>query len=89
LGDRESTGNQEVRLQISIDGKGVLEVRSGVTPRQLLAELARDRQYFAVSVDGELVDLDAPIDKPCNVRLVGFDTELGRQVYWHSTSPSA
>jgi len=73
-------------VRVSIDGIGALEVEQGVTARKLLELAAKGKQYFAVEVEGLLVDLDYRIEKPSAVRLVGFDSEGGREVYWHSTS---
>lgn len=73
-------------MQVSIDGRGNIQVEGSTTPRRLLEQLAKSGEYFAVMVDRELVDLDMTVDKPCNVTLLGFDSEAGRQVYWHSTS---
>ena len=73
-------------MQISIDGMGALEVEQGTTARELLGQLAKGKHYFAVEVDGALVDQDFKIEKPSNVKLVGFDSEAGKEIYWHSTS---
>jgi threonyl-tRNA synthetase len=73
-------------LRILIEEKGQIECESGVTGRQLLERVGGQRDYCAISVDGQLVDWDAPISKPCTVRFYGFESEIGREVYWHSTS---
>jgi len=73
-------------LRILIEDKGQVECESGVTGRQLLERVGGRGDYFAASIDGQLVDWDAPITKPCTVRLYGFESEIGREVYWHSTS---
>jgi threonyl-tRNA synthetase len=93
---------QEETVEVSIDGKGVLEVEKGTTARTILElvlqgkdegkgqgetdEMDKRKGSFAVEVDGQLVDLDYRIEKPVAVKLLGFDSEAGRQVYWHSTS---
>ncbi|MBN1503601.1 MAG: threonine--tRNA ligase, partial [Candidatus Eisenbacteria bacterium] len=73
-------------MQLSIDGMGQMDVEQGITVRKLLDRVAEGRPYFAAEVDGRLVDSDHRIEKPSSVELVGFDSEAGRQVYWHSTS---
>jgi threonyl-tRNA synthetase len=73
-------------LRILIEEKGQIECESGVTGRQLLERVGGQRDYCAISVDGQLVDWDAPISRPCTVRFYGFESEIGREVYWHSTS---
>jgi len=85
-GSSEAQHPEEERVQVSIDGIGVLEVEQGVTARKLLEQFAKGKQYFAAEVEGGLVDLDYRIERPSAVKFVGFESEAGRQVYWHSTS---
>ena len=73
-------------MEIVVEGKGPMEVESGVTGRQLLDKISGRRDHFAISVDGQLVDWDAPLMKPCSINVLGFESEVGREVYWHSTS---
>jgi len=73
-------------LELSIRGKGPLEVERGVTARKLLGEVIQDRQYFAVSIGGQAVDADSPIEEAGAVELLNFESEVGREIYWHSTS---
>jgi len=56
-----------------------LEVAESISPR-----LAREA--LAAKIDGQLVDLTRPIDRDVSLRLVTFDDDEGREVYWHSTS---
>lgn len=73
-------------MQIRVEGKGEIECESGVTARQLSERLGGRAGHLAVLVDGKLVDWDAALTKPCAVQFLGFDSEAGREVYWHSTS---
>ncbi len=45
-----------------------------------------DKQALAVKLDGQLVDLSYRLEKDCTLEPVGFDSEQGREIYWHSTS---
>jgi len=73
-------------LQILIEGKGSIDCESGVTGRQLLEKTGGEGEHFAISLDGQLVDWDAPISRDSTVRFLGFESEIGKEVYWHSTS---
>jgi threonyl-tRNA synthetase len=73
-------------LQLSIRGKGSLEVEPGITVRKLLGEVIEGKDSFALSVDGNAVDADAPIEGSRTVELLGFESEAGREIYWHSSS---
>lgn len=65
---------------IVISGKK-FEVAEG----KLILDLASD-QEIAARVDGALVDLATPIERDCEIEFVKFDSNDGREVYWHSTS---
>jgi threonyl-tRNA synthetase len=56
-----------------------LQVASSISPR--LAEEA-----LAVEVNGSVKDLNSPINNDCKVRILTFNDEDGKAVYWHSTS---
>jgi threonyl-tRNA synthetase len=56
-----------------------LQIASSISPR--LAEEA-----LAVEVNGTVKDLNASINSDCEVRILTFNDEDGRAVYWHSTS---
>lgn len=68
-------------IKVKIDGK-VIEIEAG----KRIRELAPDRRYFAARVDGDLTDLNAEITNDCEVELLDFSSEAGREIYWHSAS---
>ncbi|MGQ9609828.1 MAG: threonine--tRNA ligase [bacterium] len=41
---------------------------------------------IAVKLDGELVDLTRALKNDCKIEIVTFDSNEGKEVYWHSTS---
>jgi len=73
-------------LHILVEGKGQIECEAGVTGRKLVLKLGSGKACCAVTVGGALADWDGPIPEGALVRFLGFDTDLGREVYWHSTS---
>lgn len=46
--------------------------------------LAKDA--VAVKVNGELMDLSEKLENDCKLEIVNFDSDEGKEVYWHSTS---
>lgn len=68
-------------IKISIDGN-IVEIERG---RRIL-ELVADRKYLAARVNGILRDLSAEITEDCEIELLDFSSEAGREVYWHSAS---
>lgn len=37
-------------------------------------------------VDGELWDLERPLEKPCKLELLDFEHPEGKKVFWHSSA---
>jgi len=68
-------------IKVLVNGQ-VREFRPGVTAAEVLA----DPTAVAARVDGRLVDLTFPLDHDCTVQSVRFDSDEGRDVYWHSAA---
>ena len=41
---------------------------------------------IAAKVDGELVDLTQKLERDCKLEIVTFDSDEGKETYWHSAS---
>ena len=65
---------------ITINGK-----KFEVAKDKTILDLASD-QEIAVRMNGVLVDLKTPIKDDCEIEFIKFDSEDGKQVYWHTTS---
>jgi threonyl-tRNA synthetase len=61
---------------------------SGITGQEVAekigSRLAKDA--LAIKIDGQLQDLNVPVDHSAAVEIVTFSAPEGREVYWHSTS---
>lgn len=44
------------------------------------------RQVVTAKVNGQVVDCNTPIQENATIELVKFDSDLGKEVYWHSTA---
>ena len=55
------------------------QVAQSISPR--LAEEA-----LAVEINGAVKDLNQPINQDCSIRILTFNDDEGKEVYWHSTS---
>lgn len=44
------------------------------------------QRVVAVKVNGELTDLTRELESDCKLEIVTFDTDEGKEIYWHSTS---
>jgi threonyl-tRNA synthetase len=60
----------------------------GITPRRIAEEINDNNSLRALvaEVNGILVDMNHPIDENARIAYYNFDDEIGREVYWHSTS---
>jgi threonyl-tRNA synthetase len=68
-------------MKVSVNGE-VRQFEPGVSVAQALA----DHEAVAARVDGRLTDLSARLDHDAEIEAVRFDSEEGRDVYWHSAS---
>ncbi|RLC49405.1 MAG: threonine--tRNA ligase, partial [Candidatus Cloacimonadota bacterium] len=44
------------------------------------------RNVVAAKVNDKLIDLNAPIKEDASIELYKFDSEIGQEIYWHSTA---
>lgn len=58
------------------------------TPGSFLRDVDKDVSANVViaKVDGELWDLNRPLERDCKVALVPFTSNEGREVFWHSSA---
>lgn len=58
------------------------------TPGTFLRDLDKNvsAEIVCAKVDGELWDLNRPLEKDCQVALIPFASEEGRSVFWHSSA---
>ncbi|HPB31186.1 MAG TPA: threonine--tRNA ligase [Candidatus Sumerlaeota bacterium] len=69
------------------DGK-IQEYASGVTPAEIAAQIGPGlaRAALAASLDGQLVDMNAPLKSDGALRFVTFQDPEGKDIYRHSSS---
>lgn len=85
------TGVSTMRIRIQLDAEQIeLECEDGITPIQLLnrcEQCSKIRgKVFAALADGEPIDLHRLLLKEVTLRFVGFEEEVGRDVYRHTTA---
>jgi len=58
------------------------------TPMQIAADISKSLagEIVIAKVNGELWDLDRPLESSCKLEFLKFDHEEGRAVYWHSSA---
>ncbi|XP_055937509.1 threonine--tRNA ligase 1, cytoplasmic-like isoform X2 [Argiope bruennichi] len=85
--DLQSKVPEPIKITLP-DGKVVDGESWRTTPYQVAQGISQglaDNTVIA-KVNGELWDLDRPLEKDCNLQLLKFDSEEGKQVFWHSSA---
>ncbi|XP_031978735.1 threonine--tRNA ligase 2, cytoplasmic [Corvus moneduloides] len=81
--------NQSKSIKITLtDGETVEGESWKTTPYQLavgISQLLASNVVIA-KVNGELWDLDRPLEEDCTLELLTFDNEEAKAVYWHSSA---
>lgn len=90
---------EEVRNRPHTEIKVTLDIGDGnpssvpakayeTTPGSFLRDVPKDVSANVViaKVDGELWDLNRPLEGDCNVTLISFHSPEGREVFWHSSA---
>ncbi|RMB94447.1 hypothetical protein DUI87_29258 [Hirundo rustica rustica] len=81
--------NQSKSIKITLtDGETVEGESWKTTPYQLAVGISQVLASNAViaKVNGELWDLDRPLEGDCTLELLTFDNEEAKTVYWHSSA---
>ncbi|XP_048212921.1 threonine--tRNA ligase, mitochondrial isoform X2 [Perognathus longimembris pacificus] len=85
-----NTAQKEPRtIKISLPGgQKVDAVAWNTTPYQLAQQISSTVANTAVAaqVNGELYDLERPLETDSNLRFLTFDSPEGKAVFWHSSS---
>jgi len=59
-----------------------------ISPAQIAREISKSlfERTVIARVDGELWDLDRPLETSCKLELLDFDHPEGKKVFWHSSA---
>lgn len=75
-------------IKITLPDNSVREYESGVTGLEIAnsisSRLAKD--VLAVSVDGQVWDLNRPINQDSAIKLFTWDDREGKETFWHSSA---
>merc|ERR1711981_1505674 len=89
--ERETWLAAQPREPITItlpDGKEVAGTSWSTTPYEVASGISKGLADNCVvaKVNGVEWDLDRPFEKSCNLKLVKFDDDDGKKVFWHSSA---
>ncbi|HQO41221.1 MAG TPA: TGS domain-containing protein, partial [Spirochaetota bacterium] len=76
------------KIKITLPDQSIKEADKGSTVYDITGLIGKGLQKAALAarVDDVPVDLSAPIDKDCSLSIITFDSEGGRDIFWHSAS---
>lgn len=75
-------------IQITLPDQSIREYEAGITGYQVAqsisSRLAQD--VLSIAVDGEVRDLNRPIEQSASIRLLLWDDREGKETFWHSSA---
>ncbi len=80
---------ERVSIAVTLpDGKKVEGLAWETTPYSVAAGISKGLADNCVvaKVDGEVWDLDRPLESDCSLQLLKFDDDEGKAVFWHSSA---
>ena len=75
-------------INIKFPDNSVCDFPKGVTPLEIAEGISHGlaKDVVTAKVNEELVDLNHEIKKDSSIKLIKFDNDRGKEVYWHSTA---
>nr|KAF6279003.1 hypothetical protein mMyoMyo1_018762 [Myotis myotis] len=86
-GGSQGSAGEAITVRVA-DGKTAEGEAWKTTPYQVAADISRELAESTViaKVNGELWDLDRPLEGDSTLELLTFDSEEAQAVYWHSSA---
>ncbi|MEO6693686.1 MAG: threonine--tRNA ligase [Ignavibacteria bacterium] len=76
------------KIKITFPDQSVREFDKGITSYDIAASISKKlaEEILVSEVNGKMKDLFIPLNEDSNIILHKFDSEKGKEVYWHTTS---
>lgn len=76
------------KIKITFPDNSVKEFDKGKTAYDIAASISKKLadEILVAEIDGKLKDLHAPVNEDAKIVLHKFDSDKGKEVYWHTTS---
>ena len=76
------------KIKITFPDKSIKEFEKGISAYDIAASISKRLadDILVAEVNGKMKDLSAPINEDANIVLHKFDSDKGKEVYWHTTS---
>ena len=75
-------------IKVTFPDGGIREYAQGTTAMQIAESISPRlaQEVLSASVNGEIVDLNRPINEDSSVKLHKWDDPEGKKAFWHSSS---
>jgi len=75
-------------ITITLPDSSSFQVEKGTTAYDAVGSISKGLQKAAlcVEIDGKMADLSTALDRDSSLKVITFDSERGKDVYWHSAS---
>ncbi|MBP9192196.1 MAG: threonine--tRNA ligase [Ignavibacteria bacterium] len=76
------------KIKITFPDGNEREFDKGISSYEIAASISKRLadELLVSEIDGKLVDLNAPVNEDGKIILHKFDSDKGKEVYWHTTS---
>lgn len=76
------------KIKIKFPDGSVKEFEKGITGFQIAESISKRlaEEALAVKINGKVLELNVPINEDAEVKILTFDDDEGKEVYWHSSS---
>ncbi len=78
----------DVMIKITLPDGSIREYESGVSGAEIAASISGGlaREAVGIFVDGQAYDLSRPITADASIRIVTFNDDDGKAIFWHSSA---
>ena len=75
-------------IKVTFPDGSVREYENGTTGMQIAESISSRlaQEVLSIGVNGEIRDLNRPINEDCSVNLFKFDDEEGKHTFWHTSA---
>jgi threonyl-tRNA synthetase len=76
------------KIKIKFPDGAIAEYESGITPAEIAKDISQGlaKKVLAAKTNGDVINLNQPLNADVELRLLTFDDPEGREVFWHSSS---
>jgi len=76
------------KIRITLPDQSVRDYPIGTTGLEIATSISRslEKDSLAIAVNGKVKDINLPLNQDAHIRIITFDSDEGKDIYWHSSS---